>query len=626
MKRTTKATKRYTSVLAATLCASVAAFATPGFTTVYENDFSARTSLAPVPASRWSTTTYKPDTTLYYNFTQKYDDGTSYRGNISRSSHAQDGWQKVYDQSFTNEADFVVLSGDGNPYAAFINDGTLSDINTRHRTHVIHPFFNIISNGVLRMSIDICAPREYSSSTLNLNFFVGPLYQTWMGGYWKNNDFRYPGLFGPNRLGNSGTTIRAYSFGGYGNAGNYDGQYEGNDLTAGNWYRYVVDYDFDSKKLSGVVYNMGSTTPSLDSTGTQWCTLRQHSFWKNPDANTGPVTGFIMRDVGSISGKGDAFDESLAPRIDNIRCWWRASGTAFTDDDLFYENDFATCRVRTLVPDGTTSCSYPLASTTKTYEWSTIYPVNELSGSGLPGYQLIPTSTGIKEVQPMGVDGWLRLNGNGLLRGSVVKHTEGAGNWMLAVAPSTPSYDNSRFSIFAHPLGQTISNGSVRLSVDFRTPDKWYNNNSANRNIRIMLAPQAYYDSINDDIQTTAYAARVGMDGSGGMNDFKFLRVGSSTVTASGGASNHWYRAVMTVDIDAKTYDTLIFDMGETSAAYNAATPADSQAVFSSSGEPLKNGQLPEISCFALMTMGAGGDLGGTFNEKGIVYYDNIFA
>ena len=237
MKRTTKATKRYTSVLAATLCASVAAFATPGFTTVYENDFSARTSLAPVPASSWSTTTYKPDTTLYYNFTRTYNDGTSYRGDISRSSHVQDGWQKVYDQSRTNEADCVVQSGGGNPYAAFINDGTLSDINTRHRTHVIHPFFNIISNGVLRMSIDICAPRAYSSGTLNLNFFVGPLYQTWMGGYWKNNSFQYPGLFGPNRYGST-NDIRAYSFGGNGNAGNvYAGAYEGSTLTDCNWYR-----------------------------------------------------------------------------------------------------------------------------------------------------------------------------------------------------------------------------------------------------------------------------------------------------------------------------------------------------------------------------------------------------
>jgi hypothetical protein len=61
--------------MAVTLCASVAAFATPGFTTVYENDFSSRTSLAPVPASRWSTTTYTPDSYLYYNFTGNHGSG-----------------------------------------------------------------------------------------------------------------------------------------------------------------------------------------------------------------------------------------------------------------------------------------------------------------------------------------------------------------------------------------------------------------------------------------------------------------------------------------------------------------------------------------------------------------------
>ncbi len=287
-------------LFAAAVCASVAAFATPGFTTVYENDFSARTSLTPVPASRWSTTTYTPDSTLYYNFVAVYSSGVQYRYAAANVNYVQDGWQKIYDLSSVNEADFVVQSGSGNPYAAFINDGTLTEIVTNHRTHAIHPFFNAISNGVLRMSIDICAPRAYSSGTLNLNFFVGPLYQTWMGGYWKNNNFQYPGLFGPNRY-SSTADIRAYSFGGYGNAGSYHGAYEGSKLTAGNWYRYVVDYDFDNKKLSGVVYDMGSTTPALDSTGTQWCTLQEHSFWKNPDASTGPVTGFIMRDVVQLS-------------------------------------------------------------------------------------------------------------------------------------------------------------------------------------------------------------------------------------------------------------------------------------------------------------------------------------
>ena len=577
-----------------------------------------------MPASRWSTTTYKPDTTLYYNFTQTYGNGTSYMGDISRTSHAQDGWQKVYDQSFANEADFVVLSSGGNQYAAFINDGVITDINLDHRTHAIHPFFNRISSGVLRMSIDIAMPAHPANTTDNINLFVGPLYEMYMGGFWQSNTFRYPGMFGANH---SGDNFRAYSFGGNGaGSSTYDGTSEGSDLTAGHWYRYVVDFDFDARKLSGVVYDMGTDVPTPASTGTQWCTLRQHPFYANPSAELGPVTGYIIRDVGSVSGRGDNFDESLAPRVDNVRCWWRASGTSFTDADLFYENDFSKCRIRTIVPDGTSSCDYTPSTTAKTFEWHSHYPVNELSSAGLPGYQIIPNNTGSGQQQPIGLDGWRRLNGGGRQHASIIKSSVGSGNYMLAT--TADSNDDNRLSIFAHPLGQTIRNGSVRLSVDFRTPNKWVHSNAACRNIRIMLAPQAYYDSYNDDQQATLYAARVGMVGTASVNDFKFMRTGANAtaITEAGGKPNHWYRAVLTVDIDNKTYDTLIFDLGENSVAYNFPMPDASTAVFSSSSEPLRNAQLTEISCFALMTMGAGGEIGGTFNEKGIVYYDNIFA
>jgi hypothetical protein len=536
----------------------------------------------------------------------------------------QDSWLKVYDQSFTNDASFRVLSSGGNQYAAFINDGTIRNITFDHRTHAIHPFFNRISSGVLRMSIDIAMPAHPTNTTDNINLFVGPLYEMYMGGFWQSNTFRYPGMFGPNHFGNN---FQAYSFGGNGGGGStYEGAYEGSALTAGHWYRYVVDFDFDARKLSGSVYDMGTDVPTPASTGTQWCTLRQHPFYANPSAELGPVTGYIIRDVGSVSGRGDNFDESLAPRVDNVRCWWRASGTSFTDADLFYENDFSKCRIRTIVPNGTSSCDYTPTTTAKTLEWYGLYPVNEISS--LPGYQLIPDSTTpfAKTIQPIGLDGWRRLNSNGLLHSSVIKSTVGAGNWMIAAG--CKSNESQNWGIAACPLGQTISNGSVRLSVDFRTPDKWYNNSASLRNIRIMLAPQAYYDSFDDDIQTTAYAARIGMDGSSGVNDFKFMRTGANATvtTVAGGKSNHWYRAVMTVDIDNKTYDTLIFDLGENSVAYNFPTPDASTAVFSSSGEPLRNAELPEISCFAFMTMGTGGSLGGTVNEKGLVYYDNIFA
>ena len=616
-------------IIAAALCAGVAhfpLFGDGGYTCVYQNDFSTRTSLSPVPASRWSEATYVADTDLFVNYATKHGNANQYRSSAnaqSQTNHVQDSWLKVYDQSFTNDASFRVLSNGGNQYAAFINDGTITNINFDHRTHAIHPFFNRISSGVLRMSIDIAMPAHPANTTDNINLFVGPLYEMYMGGFWQSNTFRYPGMFGANHIGNN---FQAYSFGGNGAGSNsYDGAYEGSALAAGHWYRYVVDFDFDARKLSGTVYDMGTDVPTPASTSTQWCTLRQHSFYANPSAELGPVTGYIIRDVGSISGRGDNFDELLAPRVDNVKCWWRASGTSFTDADLFYENDFSKCRIRTIVPNGTSSCDYTPSTTAKTLEWYGHYPVNELSSAGLPGYQILPNNTGSGQ-QPIGLDGWRRLNANGRQHASIIKSSVGAGNWMIAT--TADSNDSNRYSIFAHPLGQTISNGSVRLSVDFRTPNKWVHSNASCRNIRIMLAPQSYYDSYNDSQQTTLYAARVGMDGSSGVNDFKFMRTGANATvtTAAGGKSNHWYRAVMTVDIDNKTYDTLIFDLGENSVAYNFPMPDASTAVFSSSGEPLRNAELPEISCFALMSMGAGGEIGGTFNEKGIIYFDNIFA
>ena len=63
-----------------------AAFATPGFTTVYENDFSARTSQIPLPDSRWSEATYVADTDLFVNYAAKYSNSDHYRSAANAST------------------------------------------------------------------------------------------------------------------------------------------------------------------------------------------------------------------------------------------------------------------------------------------------------------------------------------------------------------------------------------------------------------------------------------------------------------------------------------------------------------------------------------------------------------
>ena len=73
-------------IIAAALCAGVAhfpLFGDGGYTCVYQNDFSTRTSLSPVPASRWSEATYVADTDLFVNYATKHGNANQYRSSAN---------------------------------------------------------------------------------------------------------------------------------------------------------------------------------------------------------------------------------------------------------------------------------------------------------------------------------------------------------------------------------------------------------------------------------------------------------------------------------------------------------------------------------------------------------------
>ncbi|MBO7619140.1 MAG: hypothetical protein J6T06_01415, partial [Victivallales bacterium] len=62
-------------IIAAAICAGIvhfSLFGDGGYTCVYQNDFSARTSQIPLPDSRWSEATYVADTELFVNYAAKY--------------------------------------------------------------------------------------------------------------------------------------------------------------------------------------------------------------------------------------------------------------------------------------------------------------------------------------------------------------------------------------------------------------------------------------------------------------------------------------------------------------------------------------------------------------------------
>lgn len=593
-----------------------AAFA--GGEVVYQNDFSSRTSTLGVPTPRWQS--------------QAYVDGDLLKGGgattFTETSY-QDGWYRGQDNSSDRESWLIVspLADSDDPSlnrcAIFISSSqTVTDPAVDHRTHVVQSIGNVITNGILRMQVDLHA-AEYNSSKNN-NFFFGPLYKKYLNVRWGATLPKYAGYFGFN-LDNAVGKVRNYYYGGDGTGGVasppvYVGSYKSAGVI-GNWYRFVVDFDVANNVFSGTVYDMGSTQPELTTpNGAPMDTLPAVHFYSDVSEDTGGIAGIVMRDCGSVSTSRRT-DANRAPAADNIKLWWRASGTDFTDDDLFYENDFAVRRSRALVPTPPTTATFETKQETVD-DIFTAYKVNEIND--LPGSLLLVAPTYIKEVQPYGIDGWRRINGSSSLEYSVARHTKDAvTNQMIAVTGRS-GYSN-RFGLTAQNLGGKITSGQMMFQFDTRTPDKM--RATSTPYIYGMLAPESYLNSGTDEQQSSLYAGRSGFLGADNSSTFQFATVGSAgTVSVSGAVSSHWYRVVQIVDLDTKTFDTAIYAIGD-KPVDSSYVPAD-DPVYTRNGVACKNQSLADISCFAFYIGGAGGETGSSTpvatNEAGIVYLDNI--
>ena len=576
---------------------------------VYENDFSTRISAAVGLSSAWQSTSYVKGNLSVSS------DATKGRANclsaITGSTSMQDGWYWAYDGNTTGESQFyrLVSEGQANKCATFLNsNSTVSDTSRDHRTFVFQSFQNEFTNGILRISFDL---RAFAFPTVaNNNLLVGPIYRKYLDFWWTASLPKYAGLAGINIANQDVNDMRVYSYGGNGLGGSvYDGGYGATKLTRGDWYRYVVDFNADAMTMSGRVYAMGSTQPELDSVGTLMGDLHTAHFYADMTVETGGFAGIVIRDCGSVSSPNNTYTESRAPMIDNIRCWWRSDGTDFTEKDLFYENDFVTRRSRTIQPEPQTVASYDLTEKTVTTTFSKYYYYTTiLASTDQMKNRLVMSPTGTKVVQSVSFDGMRLLNGQSTL--SFFAYNPDNNPRMLGLRLNGST---SPFGIFAQHLGESITTGKVRLSYDARTPKSWI----ANPNIYGMLAPQNYYDSKDDDIQTTAYAFRAGLQGTQNSTATKFIAIGSTTETSADAKTCNWYRIVATCDLSSKTFDAQIYDIGTTPIAMTAATLGE--PVFAKTNISLKNQAITDISCFALF-------LGGTpdITSDGAIHIDNI--
>ena len=608
----------YSYGCAPTLIGNTDAITKTGGEIVYRNNFSMRTSSVGVPTPRW--------------LSQSYIDGDLLKGGGStgggesdvNESEYQDGWYVGRDGDLSGES-FVLcrpFTGDNdsivpthNRCSIFISSNqTVVDPGKDHRTHVFQSFGNEFKNGVLRVQVDMHA-AEYNCRNNN-NFFIGPLFKKYLNPAWGMSLPKYPGYFGFNLDPYSDYVLKNYYFGGDGTGGVagtpvYNGVFKSN-VIIGNWYRFVVDFDLDRNQFSGHIYAMGSTQPELSTpNGELMDTLEPVHFFSDRSEDTGGIAGIVMRDCGSVS-TGRKTEPNRAPAADNIRLWWRAAGSDFTDNDLFYENDFTARRSRAIQPVPTTTATFEMAQTTVDDTFST-YTANAVAD--LPGHKLVWDGTNVKEAQPYGLDGWRRLNGMGRVNFSVASYGSSANKMMAATGLSD---DDNRFGVIAQNLGDKITSGQVKLQFDIRVPDK-IRSAPSTANLYGMLAPESYLNSGDDDSQANLYAARSGFQGANNSSAFNFAAIGGSTYTAEGAQAGHWYRMVQTVDLGTKTFDSETYDTGTTPLASDASPTGE--PVFRRTGVALKNQNVADISCFAFFIGGAAVPSEG---EAGIIFIDNI--
>lgn len=192
---------------------------------------------------------------------------------------------------------------------------------------------------------------------------------------------------------------------------------------------------------------------------------------------------------------------------------------------------------------------------------------------------------------PTGVDNWHRVNPDGIAAFSLADSTEPGGRRFEAEG------NHGCFVLAVQPLGTTFRDGRVALSCDFKTPAKW--------------------------VWRVARGVSAGF-GDAGLPTAGHHAVGDHTFAAAGVPENapgdRWYRMALTVDLDARTYDAEIREIG--AASIGADATATGKVVFAKTGEGVKS-KAKEISSLVLRAYDCGSRMPeGQADER--ICFDNI--
>lgn len=412
-------------ILSAGVClASAFAFA-DGSNVVYQNDFVTRTSVGAVPYGDWRTVNYVAGQLLANT---NWATGTQFNGD-----DIQDNWIKAQNTCANNA---YVDDDDGNYVARLGDDSTKAEESPGKYTggHVIirQRIGNTFTNGIVTVTFDMLPPVAwwfYSGHPNDANH--NRCARLHLG-----NENAYTASPSSN---NTPIRIGASYYNGARRIYQLDGNgatYSTEEITKGNWLRYVVTVDMDTRKWGYSCYDLGTAHPTMETTtpATPFRTASNLDFV----ATDSPVTSISTI---SIDGYAVLAGESAA-YFDNIRI--AHNGTEC------YVNDFNTRKSRSLLPSAVTT-NYTAASSVADEVGATVYKKMD---------NILPSGTA--DYASIGVDGWKRRNGKASI--SIVE-----GNQCLSVT----NHSLGGFVIGAHPIGMKATSGILRFRGDIRTPQNW---------------------------------------------------------------------------------------------------------------------------------------------------------
>jgi len=541
----------------AILAACALAIPSAGFAAdvIYQNDFATRTSAGAIPYGEWREVSYSVGKMVNDSYTDVF-------GAVSHQSDLQDNWIRGANNGAANAR---VISVGGNQCAA------LCDPSNENR-HVIvkHRIGNTFTSGTVVAKVDFRAPNPYNGwgNSSGTRFMVGD--ET---------------FFSPETPAANYMNFAAAAVGVVVDGGAFKFWRKGGDKDAGavaaHWYRAVVTVDIDARTWSVDWYDLGADrNPTLD-TATP----------NAPAFSTGPIdfSENVKNEISAIGlvsytphGGADGSDPSQAACFDNIRI--SHNGVEC------YVNDFTTRRSRVLA-NATTATSYatPTTPATNVFTYAT-------------GENLLAAQNSALQVQPIGVDGWRRLNKDqtGMLK---------TVSYQSDVVGQTTD-DTTKFDWAGHTLGKTFTSGKVCIAADTRSTSLgdsgW---------AYVALGSDILYAG-NKDTYASGCIARGGISGEkvtidGVVNRKVAYWTSSGAVKPGDGVvSTNWLRLVVEVDLDAKTYDFSVFRQ-TAGATHPAFGSADGTLLYSKTGIASLN-SVSSISSFALASYWS------------VTYFDNV--